>query len=1802
MRVVSLLRDMGKVRQILKNKWAKWGIAALLSPLLLFLLLFFLLYLPPVQNYVVDRVCESLSDSTGLSFSVDRVRLSFPLDLSVRGVKAEQRGDSVLRAEELLLSLEFWPLLEGQANVNGLKLRDAGLTTRDLVSNTQIIGSVKELTAELHGVNWKENHVNVDDALLSDADLMVLLCDTAAEDTTKSAPWVIDVAQAVIKRTELRLTMPGDSLHLFTRLGLAELKGGHFDTGEPLYQVASLDIEESRLHYDAGWGSATASLAFQRKEINNDIQGKSLDPSHLYFEELHAQIREVKYDERGVLHASLKKLCFREANTGFLLSNLAAHLYYDAERVRVSELSLTTPYSNVSGHVSLMFSALDMEVVGDGGGLDADLTATLGWEDVKALSQGYLPDALWANYPHYDVTIGAKVAGSLRQLQVEEARLGTPYSQLLLSGSLRPSALMEGRNYTTSAEDLNLRVQSRIGWQDVNAWGRPYLPATLANNYPRSNLMLNSTVRGNMSQLRLDNLLFLTSTGTRLSGNLSANLLALTNGYGISQDVFSGRIQSRIAASDIRAFGAPFMPADIVRQLPPYDLTLNTALRGNPDHIAVSDLMVQTPYSRISGNAEVWPAALASNSARAFNADLKTSIGWADLERFGGSFIPADIKGNLPRGAYELSLNASGSLANVKIGKVALGIPGMGTISGDGNLAGLLAGNPSGTMNVSFTGKDMTLINKLLPPDVAQTVRIPNNLQANGKLGFSDDSYLADLLISQDGGTAKIKANVNMRRETYIASVLANAFPLQNFLPTTGLQRFTGTMNADGSKFDVVSAAARLVANAEIEQLGLDSLDLGGLRIEANNSDGLFTANFHSQSDLLEGNGTLSATLGDNITGSLNAKLPFADLGALARMDETMQAGANIDLTFHALQDFSQFGFMGTIRNMHFSGQGMSFMGQDMDMLLETSQDTTYAHAESGDLYLDYQAQGSLLEAVDAFTLVADTISAQVKASDINIYGIRDMLPTADITLVSGKKNPLTAFLKAQGMGYDKADIHLVSSPTNGLGGHVYMTSFYRDKLMLDSIHAVIVNDSSGLALDGMIHNFKRKNPNKFEAKFKAYVHPHGAGIEAAFRDKDGNLGLDLGALANLEPDGYRLHLYPDNPVIAYRTFTVNPDNYAFYGLDGTSIGANIDLLADDGTGLRLYGEPNDSLVDITLSLSRVNLGELSVSVPYVPLMRGMLTGDVHLTDDHNSVSALADIHLDDFVFQGTELGNLGIEGIYLPKDSSQHYAQAFVNVDEQEVMSLEGTYFAESEAFQADGQLNDFPLQLINGFISGTGVALRGTGVGSFDVSGTVSKPILNGSLDFIDGHIYSDTYGFDFRTDSVPVIIDHSRLTFNNYNLWSTGSNPLKIDGALDMSDLSNVAMNFDILADDFELINSKRKRESTVYGKAYVDFDGTLRGGTRNGITMRGNVSILPKTDLVYILRDSPLTVDNQLDGLVTFVSFEDSLDTDDFVVEDESGGFEMTLGVDINEAAHFLCNLSEDGKSYVDINGGGSLTLRQTRQGDTRLVGRLTVQKGEMKYELPVIPLKTFTIEPGSYVDFKGDIGNPTLSIVAKERVKAIVTENDQQRSVAFDVGVDISKTVQDMGLKFLIDAPEDLIVQNQLTAMGADQRNKAAVAMLATGMYLTDNNSSGFRASNALNAFLQSEIQNIAGNALRTIDINLGVEAGTSSKGTNTTDYSFQFSKRFWGDRVSVIIGGRISAGVDADNSAESFINNVAIEYRLDQGSTKLLKLFYNRDTQDPLEGQLAGTGAGIVLRKKSDRLGELFIFSRKKDK
>src|SRR3712207_6511717 len=114
----------------------------------------------------------------------------------------------------------------------------------------------------------------------------------------------------------------------------------------------------------------------------------------------------------------------------------------------------------------------------------------------------------------------------------------------------------------------------------------------------------------------------------------------------------------------------------------------------------------------------------------------------------------------------------------------------------------------------------------------------------------------------------------------------------------------------------------------------------------------------------------------------------------------------------------------------------------------------------------------------------------------------------------------------------------------------------------------------------------------------------------------------------------------------------------------------------------------------------------------------------------------------------------------------------------------------------------------------------------------------------------------------------------------------------------------------------------------------------------------------------------------------------------------------------------------------------------------------------------------------------------------------------------------------MGLEFIIDAPEDMTISNQLNTMSKEERGKIAVTMLTTGMYLADGNTSGFSMNSALSAFLQSQINSIAGNALRTLDLSFGMDNSTDVNGNTHTDYSFKFSKRFWNNRLRIIVGGK----------------------------------------------------------------------------
>ena len=169
-------------------------------------------------------------------------------------------------------------------------------------------------------------------------------------------------------------------------------------------------------------------------------------------------------------------------------------------------------------------------------------------------------------------------------------------------------------------------------------------------------------------------------------------------------------------------------------------------------------------------------------------------------------------------------------------------------------------------------------------------------------------------------------------------------------------------------------------------------------------------------------------------------------------------------------------------------------------------------------------------------------------------------------------------------------------------------------------------------------------------------------------------------------------------------------------------------------------------------------------------------------------------------------------------------------------------------------------------------------------------------------------------------------------------------------------------------------------------------------------------------------------------------------------------------------------------------------------------------------------------------------------------------------------------------------------------MDAQERGKQAIALMVTGTYLGSNTktstNSNLNMGTALNTVLMGQVNSLVGN-MRNANLSFGVENyNNTDVNGKRTNYSFSYSQRFFNNRFQLVLGGKVSTGTNTTNKNESFIDNISLEYRLDETGTRYIRLFYDKKYQSVLEGEITEAGTGLVLRKKLNNLGELFIFKK----
>ena len=75
-----------------------------------------------------------------------------------------------------------------------------------------------------------------------------------------------------------------------------------------------------------------------------------------------------------------------------------------------------------------------------------------------------------------------------------------------------------------------------------------------------------------------------------------------------------------------------------------------------------------------------------------------------------------------------------------------------------------------------------------------------------------------------------------------------------------------------------------------------------------------------------------------------------------------------------------------------------------------------------------------------------------------------------------------------------------------------------------------------------------------------------------------------------------------------------------------------------------------------------------------------------------------------------------------------------------------------------------------------------------------------------------------------------------------------------------------------------------------------------------------------------------------------------------------------------------------------------------------------------------------------------------------------------------------------------------------------------------------------------------------------------------------------------------MMGGRVATGSQFSEENGAYFDNLSLEYRLNQKETKYLKLYYEREAYDWLEGSLSEFGAGFMWRRKLRHFRDIFRF------
>jgi hypothetical protein len=1177
------------------------------------------------------------------------------------------------------------------------------------------------------------------------------------------------------------------------------------------------------------------------------------------------------------------------------------------------------------------------------------------------------------------------------------------------------------------------------------------------------------------------------------------------------------------------------------------------------------------------------------------------------------STVMPEMKPSLAQLPYgrkmQLQGDVSGTLSNLEVNRLSAEMRDYFSVALKGRVAGISDfDTANGDLTISGNIRDVEFIEKsLAATGNALPVNIPP-MTLDGDIKLRRGTIDGQLQATTSNGRLALDATFNGRRQAYDIDISTTDFPVNSFMPRLALGRVTVDICAKGHGFNPVSSATMLEARVDAINVNYNRQDIRDITVDAQLGSGNAAIKLMSSNPTVD----LSVNASGNLSGAeydwtLTADVAHLDMHALGLSDSVMDIAARLSARAAYTPKTSAIVADVDIADFDLRVGSDNYRGSDVALSFDANNQLTSALVTNRDLRIAFESPSRIEAIIKRFGDVANVLTKQLGNRVADVEELQQALPQFSLDISSGTDNILSSTLADRGISFDSFKLtasndslinisgaveHFVSADTRL--DHVTFSAKQRAKYLI--YNAVVDNDP------GTMDDFAHVQVNGYIADDK---------MTAFVKQKNiaGETGYHLGGVIDLGDSTMTVRLVPYNPIIGYKNWIINNDNYITVDFKNIHVDANL-LMHNSESSLHIYTE-HDSLStsaqeDIVVKIDNVKIADWLAINPYAVPMRGNASADMRFALAEKSISGTGKVTLSDFYYGKQRVGDLEANVDLSTGERGLIYALTSLSVDGQKVMSAKGVLNDSTAVtpMNLDFEMKRFPLALVNPFIGPETATFTGYLDGQMDITGRLGSPQFDGYLRFDSAAVKVATLGTTFRFSDTKLPVDSGIIRFSDYEFYGVNSNPLCIDGTVDVTSLSDIALDLKMKARQWQVVGNNKRRSADVYGKAFINFDATARGSLKQ-LNADVSVLVLPETNVTYVLSSasSQLGLQSESD-MVRFVNFADTTQVmqADSVASVSSMSLNLNASLRIAQGSTICADLSSDGKNKVQVKAQGNVDFTLGALGDMRTVGRISIDDGFVRYTPPLMSEKLFNFQEGSTVAFTGDITNPVLNIKAVDRVKANVTQEGQNsRLINFDVALSATGTPSNLNVAFDMSTDDDVTVENELQAMSPEQRANQAMNLLLYNVYTgPGTKASSNLAGNPLYSFLESQLNTWMANNVKGVDISFGIDQynstvdGTSS---TTTSYSYRVSKTFLNDRFKIVVGGNYSTDADADeNFSQNLINDISFEYMLNRSGSMYVRLFRHTGYESILEGEVTQTGVGFVYKRKLNSLRDLFRF------